>query len=94
MDRWRLSGASGVSEVLNDAASISEVGTMPPGSWQSRWSERRHRTSADGRRLEHRRFSLACVFVTVGDGTDLSRHTPHDSGGHLKAPPHTISHKS
>ena len=71
MDRWRLSGASGVSEVLNDAASISEVGTMPPGSWQSRWSERRHRTGADDRRRWESLFSLACVFDAGGNVTDL-----------------------
>ena len=60
-DASGVSGASGVSEVLNDAASIYEVGIMPPGSWQSRWSERRHRTGADDRQGDF--CLLACVLL-------------------------------
>ena len=62
MDRWRLSGASGASEVLNDAASMAEVGSMPSGPWQSRWSERRQWTGADARRWWERRLSPLIHF--------------------------------
>ena len=48
MWRKRLSGESGAIELVDDAALMPEVGSVPGRSWQSRRSERRRPTGVDG----------------------------------------------